>query len=393
MDKKMLKYVFVLVGGVALIILLLVLKNSLKKPSKTTYLDLEKKVINATKKYTKDHPGALPQTSGTSITIGTNTLVEKGYIKELSSYVKEDVNCNGIVEIYKSSFDEYDYSPNITCGAKYVTKKLADKVIYDNDGDGVLSGMGLYKKVNDKFVTTNFSDSSVKVEYYFRGDVVKNYLKIGDNMWRIVGIDNDYNTILIFEKSFRKGFAWDDRYNEETGKNHGINTYEHLGIKSRIYETVNSFFDKDADLRDKEKLSPIVKNIIVPFDVCMGHRKQDEKDTTGSVECKEILKDQYVSLLPAYLFMNASLDANCKVLTDKNCGNYNFLAAFNDYWWLLTPDAANTSEAYLVHKTYVKPSLCQAKNNVRPVIKISSRTLYSEGDGSINNPYTIKHFN
>lgn len=395
MDKKMMKYVFILVGLIVLLIVILLLKNALSGKTKFTYSNLEEKVISATKSYMKKYPGALPSVEGTSVTIPINTLVENGLMKSPSSYMKDDVNCTGTVEVYKSVFGDYDYSPNMNCGTKYVTERLSDKVIYDNDGDGVLTGMGLYKKINDNFVTTNIPQpsGSAKVEYYFRGDLVNNYLKIGDNMWRIVGIDNDYNTILIYEKTFRKGFAWDDRYNEETEKNHGINIYESGGIKSRVLETVETFFDEEADLADKEKLSPIVKNIIVPMNVCMGSRSKEDTDKNGKSECKVMLEDQYVSLLPAYLFMNASLDENCNVITDKSCGNYNFLASFKDYWWLLTADSATTSEAYLVHRKFVNTTICQAKNNVRPVVKISSRVLYNEGKGTIDEPYTIKHFN
>lgn len=394
MDKKLLKYVFIIVGLIFLIIFMVVIKNLFSGPKKLTYNDLEEKMISATKQYTKKYPGALPTLEGTSVVIPANVLIENGYLNELSSYVKEEVVCSGSVEIYKSTFGEFDYSPTVNCGAKYETKRLSDKIIFDNDGDGVLSGMGLYKKVNDKFITTNVPQpsSNAKVEYYFRGDVVKNYLKIGDNMWRIVGIDEDYNTILIYEKGFRRGFQWDDRYNEETKKNHGINIYEENGINSRIYEQLQKFYDKDADLQDKEKLSPVVKNIVVPMDICMGSRTTTDETTNGSTECKKVLEYQNISLLPAYLFMNASLDENCKVITDRSCGNYNFFASFSDYWWLLTANAENTNEAYLVQRRYVEPAMCQAKNTVRPMVKISSRVLYSEGDGSLSNPYTIKHF-
>lgn len=394
MDKKMLKYVFIIIGMVAVMIILLLIKNSVKKTTATTFVDLEKRVVEATKSYSKKYPGALPSLEGTSTTISISTLVEQGYIKELSSYIKEDVTCSGTVEIHKSVFGEYDYSPNITCGTKYATQKLSEKVIYDNDGDGVLSGMGLYKMVNDKFVTTMGPQPSgnSKVEYYFRGDVVNNYVKIGDNLWRIVGIDNDYNVILIYHKTFRRAFVWDNRYNEDVKKSHGINLYESNGINSRILDTLGTFFDDDVELADKEKLSPIVKSIIMPMDVCMGSRNMDDTDKTGKSECKTILKDQYISLLPAYIFMNASLDENCKTIKDKSCGNYNYLAAFGDDWWLLTASSANTTDVYYVTNKHVEPVISSAKTLVKPVVKISSRVLYSEGDGSLENPYTIKNY-
>lgn len=396
MDKKMYKYVAILLVLIILCVVFVWISNLLTGGVKLTYEDLESKLLAATKDYIEDYPGVLPSTSNTSTTISSTTLVNGGYINDLSSYLTDStVVCNGSVEIYLSNTDNYNYVPDLHCGSKYESIKLYDKVAADNEY-GVVSGSGLYQRVNGKFVLEeeelSNSDSSDTFEYVFRGDEVNNFVKIDDNYWRIVAIDGNNDMLLIYNNHIQKTSSWDDRYNEEVDKSQGVNFYEHNGIKSRVMESVESFYNEEAILENKEVYSTKTKYLVSPLNLCVGKRSTTSTDISGSIECSTVLEEQYIGLLPAYYYMSASLDDNCDTIESKNCGNYNYLSQFDDYWWLLTANSENTNEAYNVTQSYVQSSLCSYKSNIRPVILLGSRAVYESGSGTEADPYTVKFY-
>ncbi len=396
MDKKMFKYVGIFVIVLVVFVLFALISNFLTGGAKYSYSKIEEKMVAAAKKYVKDMPGIIDGASpNSSTTISSLVLVDKGYLKDLSSLAKDDVICAGEVIVYKTLDGVIDYAPNLRCGNKYESMSLANQVIKDNGG-GVINGAGLYQRVDGKFVTDYYdlsnSSSSSSFEYVFRGDNVKNYVKFDDNIYRIVAIDENNNLTLIFNSYLRKFLPWDDRYNTDIDKNYGINDYEKNGIKSRAMEHVESFHNKTAVLLNKEKYSEKVDHYLVGIDLCVGKRSISDRDVSGKIECKKILYDQNAGLLPAYYYMGASLDSNCTSITAKECGNYNYFSSFDDSWWLLTANSEDSSEAYVVNKKSVDSESCRGKYGIRPIIKIGSRVLYSEGDGSLDNPYVVKYF-
>lgn len=395
MDKKIYKYIGILVGLLVLIVIVVWLGSLLTGGGKLSYVEIETKLVKAAKEYAEDHPAILPTENGTSMTLSSTVLINNGYIKELSSYSSDsNTVCNGSVEIYLTEGNFYNYVPNFNCGTKYKTIRLYDKVLTDNDY-GVVTGSGLYERRNGKFIT-NYedlgSDDYTSLEYVFRGDEVNNFVKIDNNYWRIVAINEDNDMLLIYVGYIQKNSAWDDRYNAEYNKNQGINIYEQDGIKSRAMESVEKFYNGEVVLVDKEEYSPKTRYLTVPMNLCVGKRSTTETDISGAIECKKTLENQYAGLLPAYYYMSASLDVDCDSIVSKNCGNYNYLSQFDDYWWLLTANSENTNEAYSISKKYADSNLCSYKSSIRPTIMLGSRVVYESGIGTQADPYTIKFY-
>lgn len=395
MDKKMYKYIAILVGLILLTVIVLWISSLFTGGAKYSYDKIEEKLVNATKKYVEDHPAVLPLTPGTSTTISSTVLVSNNYIKDLSSYAKDDVSCNGSVEVYFTEDGHYNYVPDFNCGNKYVTVRLSEQVIKDNDY-GVVEGSGLYVRRDGEFVEDEEdlgggSDYD-SFEYVFRGDEVDNFVKIDDNYWRIVAINDNDDMLLIFVGSVQKSSAWDDRYNEDVNKNQGVNIYEQNGIKSRAMQAVESFYKGEVILMNKEEYSPKTRYLVVPMNLCVGKRDKIDTDISGKVECETVLEEQYAGLLPAYYYMSASLDEGCTTITSKSCGNYNYLSQFDDYWWLLTANSENTNEAYSVARSYVQSNNCSYKSNIRPTIMLGSRAVYESGTGSEADPYTLRFY-
>ncbi|MBO5375726.1 MAG: hypothetical protein J6A52_02635 [Bacilli bacterium] len=396
MDKSMYKYVGILVGMIALIVILLLLKNLVSGGVKLSYEEIEEKLVTATMDYIEEFPGALPSTSDSTITISSATLINAGYIKDLSSYVgKENIICNGSVDIYLANDSYYNYVPSLYCGSAYETTKLYNKVLIDNEF-GVVSGSGLYQRVDGEFILDEQDlsnpSSTESFEYVFRGEEVNNYVLIDDNYWRIVAITDSNDMILIYVGHTKKTLPWDDRFNSEVGKTQGINEYEQNGLKSRAMEAVESFYKGEISLFNNEKYSSKTNYLISPMNLCVGKRSTTETDISGAIECKKILENQYVGLLPAYYYMSASLDDECTTISSKNCGNHNYLSQFEDYWWLLTTNSETTNEAYNVAKKYVESALCSSKSNVRPMITLGSRAIYEKGNGTEADPYVVKFY-
>ncbi len=390
MDKKLLKYLIVLGVLILLVIILSFLSNAVTGGARFSFEKIEEKAVSATKKYVKDKPGVLEGiTPNTSYPVSLNFLSNQGYIGDLEELSKDGSRCGGQVIIFKTIDGNIDYVPEITCG-KNSSRKLVDQIIEDNGG-GTVSGSGLYEKNDGRFIT-DYQGLTGTGEYVFRGDEVNNFLQIDDNLYRIVAID-DTGILVIYTGYLQKSVAWDDRYNEDVKKNQGVNDYEINGLKSRAMENVEYFYNGTVTLLNKEKYSSKTRNLLVTMDLCVGKRKETDTDVSGRIECSKILQDQKAGILPAYYFMGASLDPNCKTITSRACGNYNYLSQFNDYWWLLTANGENTNEAYLINKRYAELSFCSAKASIRPIIKIGARVLYDKGNGTKDNPYTVKYFN
>lgn len=399
MDKKLIRYVAIFVGVVILLMILMLIFNSASGGTKYSYEKIEDKLVNAAKKYVeakkKQNIDILPESPlSDPLYLSATVLANEGYIKDLSEYAKDETTCVGGVNIYNAGDGNYDYIPELTCGTYHETVKLVDKIISDNDS-GVTHGSGLYLRVDGKFITDeqDLYTSSEDLEYVFRGDDVNNYVKIDDNVWRIVSIDANNDMLLIFNEHSQRAIAWDDKYNEEEAKYQGVNTFESNGLESTAYKAIQEFYNGTLVLKDRETYSPKTKYLTVPMNLCIGKRSVEDTDISGNVECSVILEDQLVGLLPAYYYMSASLDPNCETITSKSCGNFNYLSQFDDFWWLMTANSANTNEAYTVSKKYAEASLCNYKADIRPTIKLGSRAVYLEGDGSKDNPYQIRFYN
>ena len=323
-------------------------------------------MTNAAKSYFADNPESLPKKETQIVEIEASTLALAGKMKDLSEYTKKGVTCTGKVSVSKSG-EEYIYTPSLNCGDAYSDKTIAAAV--KEDSKVVTSGYGLYK-MNNGLV--------------FRGEMVNNYVKINEELWRIVKIDSNNNAYLIKEEYAGYSAAWDDRYNNEVKYNIGINNYSTSRIKEYLEELYNETKEGLVFLSetDKTKLSS--------FEVCTGKRTLDSTNNTNELECKSTVAGQKLGLLTVSDYINASIDPNCTSPQSPACQNYNYLAV--DYrWWTATAVANSSSTVFIVDEQgSVTETKCNAYNRIRPVVKLSSRIMISSGNGTEKNPYIIK---
>lgn len=332
---------------------------------KRSFEDIETIMTDATINYCEDHKDSLPKSNGETNIIKVNKLVSGEYMKSISDYLKDDsITCKANVNVTKVN-KQYRYTPILDCGEKYQTELLVDKI--KNSTKIVTSGDGLYELNN---------------ELVYRGENPNNNIELGKYKWKIVKITDD-RLVLIFNDYIKddEPKTWDDRYNKEKDDEVGINDY----TVSRALEYVTKLYNGKKLFNQDDKL------LISSFNLYIGKRKEEETNKTGEIEKSKILENQYIGLLPAYDYMNASLDNNCTTTDNYSCTNYNYLAPYEKSWWLLTGDASNS---YKVYKTSNYSNLfttnASGEANFRPIITLVKDTIYIDGNGTTKHPYTIK---
>lgn len=361
--EKTNKKTLILIGGFLILICIIIFGGALlynKLFYKTSYPEIENIMRNATIEYLSDRKDKLPQNINESISITEETLVSTENMKSINELIKNnDISCDGKV-IVTNINGNYRYNPIINCEGEYETIKFVD---YINKNINITeTENGLHKSGNDLI---------------FKGDNVNNYLQFSNKMYRIVKITNDYTVLILTEKL--DNIAWDNRYNIDKDSKTGINNY----TVSRIKDYLTALYKGNTLISKEDKL------LVASHNVPIGKRNTNESDKSGSIENTTILEDQYISLLPAYDFLNASLDKNCTTTIAESCSNYNYLAQYNLNWWTATANNKNTHQVYRINGSI---KLTQASNTayVRPVIYLNKDAIYVSGNGTKENPYKVK---
>ena len=379
MDRRLLGMItFILVVIFILIIAMVLL--SLISGGKKSYNNIEKTMVKAAKKYYEDNPSLLPKESGNDTEVDAATLSSGGYMKDLSEYTKGS-SCSGKVIVGKAS-DNYDYTAYLNCGDKYKTALLYPMLIENT----VTEGEGLYKvsDIIEEPTTLGLDDEGYDLSknpllygYIYRGQSVNNYVKIGNELFRIVRIDGN-NDLVIIQDNRMKTAYFDNRYNSETGKNSGINQY----YLSRIYDYGKEYYNT------KIKDDSIIKTKGVTKNICVGERSVDDTVNDGSIECSKVLKNSYYGLLSTYDVVNASISTECIGTGDPNCGNYNYLVDSTNFW-LSTPSSEDTNSVFMANAS-VGPVGARSTGGYRLVFYLSNRVRYDGGTGTRKDPYIIK---
>ncbi len=364
MDSKKKKMYIILgsvVGGIVLLIIIVAVFFLLQNRS-LSYSQMEERLLEAGQRYYALHKELLPEEDGGEATVDASTLVQEELIKSFIDMTKdENTSCNGSATVTNVR-GEYYYTSYISCGDAYETELLTSHI---KDQLGVLTQdqSGLYELNN---------------EYVYRGERPQNILRFAGVNWRIIKIDKDGNIMLLLQDDELDRYVWDDRYNNETNGNEGINDYE----KSRIRTTVNNFYNNNFTDKEKKQISS--------HSICIGMRNSDTTSLDGSAECSKVLENEVIGLIPAYDVMNASLDSTCKPGA-QTCQNYNYLARiFSRGWWTLTANSRISSHVYMVNNGVPTPANAFTYGDVRPVIYLQQNVQYKSGTGTLDDPYRIK---
>lgn len=360
-QKPELKKIILIVLLAVVILIIGISVFSSFKSGKLTYEQLESKMKEAATSYYITNKDKLPS-DGNSITIQYNTLVEAKEIKPIDKYTSS--SCTGKV-VVKNINNNYSYTPYLDCGSEYKTIEFYSKILEDNEI--VTSDSGLYTQGSSKV---------------FRGENVNNYVKLGNNTWRIVKIEDDNSTkLILYSGNIRTPF--DNRYNSERDYSIGKNDYD----LSRLKETTDTLYN------DETFLNSDIKGKLISKPLCIGGRSSEDSVNDGNIECGQTLEGQYIGSLSMYEYIYASLDSKCNSADTRECQNYNYLTKTenNISWWLITPVKENSYQAYYV-SSYGSIDIgnCSINLNARPTIYLGTDVMYSSGTGTFEDPYVIR---
>lgn len=359
--KKLLMIAIGIVVFVIVIMLILLLVHALNS-KKTTYKDIENKVLTAAKNYYKDNETLLPKKDSEQVTTNDSALTSAGYLKSMSELTKDmdGATCSAEVVVSNSN-GNYRYTVLLDCGEKYSSKSLTSHI---KSQPKVVSGDGLYQ---------------LNGELVYRGEYPNNHVKFSNRMWRIVKVSND-NVVLIYDEKFASN-VWDDRYNIKREYQDGINDFN----VSRIKDTLDEIY-KESNL-----FTASTRGLLKRHSVYTGKRGIEDTINDGSIEKSNILENQYIGLLPLYDYINASIDGNCKSANDRSCSNYNYLSYYEYYWWTITADKETTHRVYRISGDgEILTSTAASNGYIRPVVYLASDVQYAGGTGTETDPYIIK---
>ena len=365
-DAKLLKIMYMVAGGFVIFIIILAMIAACSKPKMYTIAnisELENKLISLAKDYYSVNADALPK-EGASTTLSVSTFIEDKKIKPLNEIIENGEYCDGSINVVNNN-GYYLYIPKIDCGELYKAKSLFSTLT--DEKNIVTTGNGLYH---------------MHSKYIYRGEKLNNYLSFANKTWLILSINAD-GTLRVLDATRRNDvIPWDDRYNAEKDNTLGINDFVTNNINSRIKDYLLEIYNNEEEFSDNDKAH------LVKQDLCIGKRDKDEVINDGSIECSVTLKDEVLGLIQVNEYLQASLDANCDVITSASCLNYNYLANLGSTFWTITADK-NTSQK--VYKVGTSGYLTDAANfsNANPVALLTKDLLYGGGDGSIDNPYKL----
>ncbi len=356
-----------LFGSVALVMFVIIIIISIVVKIvglKISYEELEDKLEQATYTYLSENPTYLPNKSNPTVVVSANTLIENKYIKNLKKYVK-DASCTANV-IVDYENNDYKYQAYLTCN-NFKTEKFIDTIKKNNELS--LVGEGLYEMNN---------------EFIFRGQNPNNYVEFANELWRIVKIDKNNNIEMIIteleEDSDDEYFygVWDDRYNTEEDYQYGINTFGLSRALIQIKDVYNAKYHQ-------------YQEYLTPYNLCAGKRAEESTGKDGNLECSEFVSNQYIGLLPLYDYMNASLDGLCQKSMSKECQNYNYLVNEDFSWWTMTGNTASTYQVYSIsYNGEIESEYASYDEALRYVLALNSDVFFASGDGTRDNPYTIR---
>lgn len=361
MDKKLIARLSL---GLAIIVILVILIIVIKiiVGNHVGYSVIEDKMVDAAKRYYSEDENGINKFKSISngdISVTTNELVDSGYLDSLDKLVPDrDVTCNGKVTV-KMNNGYTLYTPYLSCGNTYKTKYLSEVITAST----VESGNGLYKIGND---------------YVFRGEDLNNYVSFAGKTWLILRVRENGNVRLL-ETTKRDKITWDDRYNLEVESKNGINNFN----VSRLKDSLTALYDNSDEFSDSDK------GYIVPTNLCIGKRSEEETDNSGNVECKEVVENWPLGLIQVNEYLLASLDGNCHKVTDRNCENYNYLNELESSYWSITTNTKRSDKVYKFNPSPFSTSAASVAS-IRAVIELDKYSVYDSGEGTLENPYKIK---
>ncbi len=296
--------------------------------------------------------------------ISSNILIPKGETQNFTLKIANNKMTSFDIKLKKTT-DSKEYFYATILKNNQVKKETKTKVGIDISS----TDEGLIEGYDDLGLT-----------YFFRGNVKNNYVKLGDNMWRIVRINGDGTVKLVL----------DDVSSELTSYHTEQEEYEDFS-KTSILNSLNAYYD--AYLQEFE-------DDIVSYKFCVetGSTSEDKNKTYNSYNRVAINKiptfnclgetySNRIGLLTADEVMYAGAN-----LEEDNTSFYLYNSDIEDSWWTISLAKADSTLFYpfIISKEgkIISNVSGATYKNLRPSISLNRKVIVT-GDGTRSNPYII----
>lgn len=240
----------------------------------------------------------------------------------------------------------------LSCCIFYGTRFV--KLYLANEEEKKIEKNSLVKVIKESNENNN-NFKEINDNLYFINNADNNYLKYSNIMWRIIKINED-NSITAISNNSLTSLAF--------GENTDIS-------KSNILKWLNKTEEDYSGILEKELNNPHV--YLQKTNICL-----DEIDNINNNPCTNTNNDNYISLLSTIDF--------------ANMGNKNSYVINDEFFYL--ENTNSEKEVWTVtDEGKVTTSIGNEIMGIRPVITIIPNVDYVNGNGKIDNPYTIENDN
>ena len=295
------------------------------------------------------------------------TVVEEN---EAVKAAKEYVNNNGTYfnELFKYENMETRINADVLIKNKLLKKNDDNKGyvnIINNEYTFVKETDLLINHIidNNSLTKTDFNENMpFDLNYIYKGEDPKNYIKYNENLYRIIGITNTSDLKLISI----------DNYNNITwGKSNNINYFK--GEELEGEDSVKGIFYVGYIRSETKDLESIVKN--------------EKRNNNYTISAPKYYG--YYSFVNISDIINASESCNYNGILDinkENCDSYLIGMLNNTY----TANTLEDNKVYYVEENKIISKELEESIQAKKVIFVHGISKYISGDGTKDNPYIFE---
>ena len=328
--------------------------------------------------------------SVTSVNVNATATSSKAKVRGLG--VKDLVEGKNTLPIRVIAEDgsEKIYNINITRKAAVQNVSIFGKKFEVVDAEPTLTtSSNNTTDVSGLYASTDTNTG--KPTYYFRGNVINNYVKFAGQTWRIVRVNEDGTIRIVMQDGINDNayIAFNSNYNNYT--------YMYY-TNSQAKTTLESWYQTNIGSK-----SDLAKNVASGVYYC----EQAKTKVLSSYTSANANMTLYSSYTPDF---KCSSDGNGKGLVNASvgllsydevvyAGGYPFLSNSNYYlynssiaWWTMSPAGFTGSYSivwYVITSGYINNVSVNYTSRLRPVLNLTANTQISDGDGTKENPFVV----
>lgn len=221
-----------------------------------------------------------------------------------------------------------------------------------------------------------YPDEYEEGRYVFKGMNINNYIKVGNEFWRIISIEKDGSIKILKDTPLeQKAFSTEN-----------LNNWDSSSIKEYLnteYVTKLNTRLKSHVLSSSWSIGPIsFTNDDLANQIANEKTIQSEKSEIGLITVSD------------YLRANSNQDQCSNILLESQnneiCQTTNWMYLTNQLWWTITPSVDYNEYNFLVGKDgsiYLYPAVLN--NNIRPAIYLDSSAIVA-GSGTKEDPFVLE---